>query len=990
MKKASYYDTIFKNSIEMILDSVKIGLWDWDLKTGKVIYSKQWENVLGYGEGELEQTVESWARAVHPDDLAAAEAAIDRCLTEASEYVAEFRIKKKNGTYIWAQDKGVVTERDENGKAVRFVGVLQDITGIKSVEEQLKEKRAQFDIVMHLSGLGMWDWDIKNQIITHNDEYWHMLGYTQEESAGTISEWVERSHPDDGSKANKALLDYVEGRSDNFSTEIRMRHKDGHYIWTLDKGKIMEWDKDGNPTRILGGHLNIDNVKQAELRLQRALDEIEEYNRNLNKRIEEGIAQLEEEQQASQSLYDANPQINFIANLKFEIIDCNPTALKFYGFKNKEEFKNGLIAKINKAIPDKMPGMIDPVPVNDRFAEAVRAGETSFETLLIFDGEKIPFHFELKKVQYKGSWVIAVYQTDLRKLKKTEKDLEHRDNLLSAVNTVASKLILVETEEDLSKSLWESISMLGKSVDVERVTVWENFEKAGELYCTQIHEWSEGVEMQQGKAHTINIKYSETIPTWESVLREGKCVNFITKNLIQIEKKQMERRSIVSALIVPIFIRDKFWGHVGFEDCVNERVFTEVEENSLKSGSVLIASTLLRNEMTKNLISAKEEAQSNAQAKSLFLANMSHEIRTPMNAIIGMTTIAQGSKSEEQIRDCLEKINGASRHLLGVINDILDMSKIDADKLELSCEEFIFRKMISDIENIFSDRAREKNQTLSFETDANIPYSLVGDELRLSQVITNLLSNAVKFTPDHGSVKCTVRELSSTESTSTLEFVVTDTGIGISKEKMNVLFNAFEQTDKGISRKFGGTGLGLAISKNLIRLMSGDITVESEPDKGSTFSFVITLETGSFSEKEEASLPEDAKVSYSFEGKNVLLAEDIEINREIVITLLENTKIKIDCAENGIEACSMFEKNQDKYDLIFMDIHMPLLNGFDAAERIRSMSFERAKTIPIVAMTANAFNEDILKCKEVGMNDHIAKPIDFEELLEKTKIYLNL
>ena len=483
---------------------------------------------------------------------------------------------------------------------------------------------------------------------------------------------------------------------------------------------------------------------EDKLVLRKALDEIEEYNKNLNQKIEKGVAQLEEERQASQFIYDSNPQINFILGLDFEVIDCNPAALRFYEFENKDELKKGVVGKIARSIPGKMPNGSDSIPIDKRIADAVERGETSFDTVLVFDAEEIPFHFDLKRVQYKNSWVIAVYQTDLRELRKAEKGLERRDALLTAVNAVASRLMSVE-DDDFSKSLWESMSMFGRSVDVERVTVWKNFEKDGALFCSQVHEWSEGVEMQHGREHTLNIRYSETIPTWENTLRSGNCINAIAKDMIRAEREQMERQGVVSVLVVPIFIRDAFWGFVGYDDCVKERIFSDVEEKALESGGLLIASALLRNEMTNNLITAKEEALSSTRAKSAFLANMSHEIRTPMNAIMGMTAIAQYTNSPEQIAESLSEISIASNHLLGVINDILDMSKIEAEKFELAHDEFDFMKMLKKVCSITTSSIKGKNQIFELDCDPNIPKRLVGDDLRFSQVITNLLSNAVNF-----------------------------------------------------------------------------------------------------------------------------------------------------------------------------------------------------------------------------------------------------
>ena len=979
---------LFPNNLEFIISATGIGIWDWDLDSGKVIYSPEWEAIAGYEPGELAQTLESWENLVFDEDMPMVNKFIDEHIEgKTPYYTAEFRMRKKDGSTVWAQDKGLVAEWHPDGRAKRIVGVIQDVSELKKAKNELTTKSDQLDFIAKLSGLGVWDWDLIGNNLVYSGDYLKMFGYTQSDVLGTIDAWVERIHPDDMESTVRQLDDYIAGKIESYYCEVRMRHRDGHYIWTSDIGRIVERDGNGVPIRILGGHLNIDHIKKTEIQLQSALTEIEEYNRNLNKKIEEGIAQLEAEQQASQDIYDSNPQINFIIGLDLKIVDCNPAALKFYKFNNKEELKKGVVDRLNRAILKKMPGGVDSVPIKQRIEDAALQGETSFDTLLMFDGEIIPFHFDLKRVKHKNALVIAVYQTDLRELRKVEKDLERRDDLLSAVNMVASCLISVE-DKDFSTSIWESMLIFGRSIQVERVTIWKNFEKDGELYCTQINEWVDGVEPQHGKAHTINVKYSEVVPTWEKILRSGKCINTITKNMIQVEREQMERQGIVSALAVPIFIKETFWGFVGYDDCVNERVFSEAEQTTLKSGGLLIASAILKNEMTNNLISAKEEALSSAKAKSEFLANMSHEIRTPMNAIIGMTTIAKKTNSPEKINKCLTKISVASKHLLGVINDVLDMSKIEAQKFELAFDKFDFNETINKICTITADSIKEKHQIFKLDRDSNIPAQLVGDDLRFSQVITNLISNAVKFTPEHGKIYMEARRGVDVGDKVEIVVAVTDTGIGISPEQQENLFNAFEQADRSTSRKYGGTGLGLVISKNIVMQMDGDITITSEVGKGSTFEFNVFFAKCTDEEQSLTNSITDLVDESDFTGRHILLVEDIQINREIVMALLEDKNIEIDCAENGQIGVEMFLNNPDRYDLIFMDIQMPVMDGFDATKAIRAIGTPRAKSIPVIAMTANAFKEDVENCKRCGMDDHIAKPIDPELLLAKLCKYL--
>ncbi|MDR1916337.1 MAG: response regulator [Synergistaceae bacterium] len=529
------------------------------------------------------------------------------------------------------------------------------------------------------------------------------------------------------------------------------------------------------------------------------------------------------------------------------------------------------------------------------------------------------------------------------------------------------------------------------------------------------------------------------------------------------------------------------------------------------------------NEQNLHLSELKDAAEAASRSKSNFLSNMSHEIRTPMNAIIGMTAIGKSVASIERKDYAFGKIENASAHLLGVINDILDMSKIEANKLELSFTEFEFEKMLQEVVNVINFRVEEKYQNLSVYIDKNIPMVIIGDEQRCAQVITNLLSNAVKFTPEHGVIKLNTRYLSEEDGVCTIQIEVSDTGIGISEEQQARLFTSFQQAESNTTRRFGGTGLGLAISKRIVEMMGGRIWVESRLGEGAVFAFTIQCRRG---EKEEAGSPlktgvnwgnirllvvddalevceyfkdvvhrlgaacdtalsgedaialierngpydmyfvdcrmpgmdgielsrrihgegaggnfvvimissmewntiedearsagvsrflpkplfpssiadcvneclgvknllpaEEARFGESvrFDGYRVLLAEDIEVNREIVLAQLEPTALAIDCAENGAEALNLFSENPSVYDMIFMDVQMPEMDGYEATRRIRALDLPNAKTIPIVAMTANVFREDIEKCFEVGMNDHVGKPLNFEEVLARLRKYL--
>ena len=377
-------------------------------------------------------------------------------------------------------------------------------------------------------------------------------------------------------------------------------------------------------------------------------------------------------------------------------------------------------------------------------------------------------------------------------------------------------------------------------------------------------------------------------------------------------------------------------------------------------------------------------AENASKAKGEFLSRMSHEIRTPMNAIIGMTQIADGTEEMGKIRNCLSKIDDASKVLLALINDILDMSKIESGKFELAPNDFDFGAMIEGVKNLTLVKSEKKQQIFSADIDPNIPRMMYGDEMRLAQVLTNILSNAVKFTPAQGTIDLRIWLIKQEDDVYTIEFRIKDSGIGLSPEQQSRMFRSFEQADGSISRRFGGTGLGLAISKSIVDKMEGTITVKSQLGEGSVFDITVPLQCGTDQENEnEQDMPEEA---FDFSNNIILLAEDIEINREILLALLEDTGITIDCAQNGVQVCEMFQANPQRYDLIFMDLQMPMMGGIEAAQTIREMA--QGKDIPIVAMTANAFKEDVEKCIAAGMNDHIAKPIDLTILMNKLTEYL--
>ena len=712
--------------------------------------------------------------------------------------------------------------------------------------------------------------------------------------------------------------------------------------------------------------------------------------------------------------------------------------------------------------------------------------------------------------------------------REVSREVEYYNSLLHALSQAAA-FLLGSDFGTFDDALNQSVRLIAEAVSISRLVIWENCSIYGRLHCNRLYGFSRTTDMLRDNVVPYNISYNENIPGWEESLSQGGCVNNLVRNMTPEERMLLSARGSKSISAQPVFVKDKFWGFIVFDDCNGERIFTQDELSFMRSASHALVNAILKQKGFQSVRDDYETLElslrhitAESKAKSDFLSYMSHEMRTPMNAIIGMTSIAINTDDVEQKNSSLQKIKDASSHLLGVVNNILDMTKIEANMLELAQAEYCFDNMLKNVITVINYRIEEKKQRFSVNIDENIPCFVIGDDKRLAQVITNLLANAVKFTPEGGNIHLEVSLINVDDGLCKILIEVSDSGIGISSENQAKLFHAFTQGDRGTSREYGGTGLGLAISKRVVELMGGKIWVESKSGSGAHFSFSTTVKS---SPKNPRSLL-DANVNWmnirilvvdetaaaltkfknlfdrlemkcdvaadnfeacqlieknggydiyfvdfrmsaingidlarqiksgrncrqcvilmttasdwnlyrdealeagvdsflvkplfpsmiieslnacvnaankegdsleckenEFLGMRMLLAEDIEINRTIIMSLLEKTGLIIECAENGQKAYDMFVDEPDKYDIMFMDVQMPYMDGLEATRHIRAIPSLRAACIPIIALTANVFKEDIVACISAGMDDHIGKPLDIDIVLSKLRKYLSL
>ena len=939
-------------------------------------------------------------------------------------FVCEILNYNKLGKSYWVRINGQPLF-DKRNNLTGYFAVEEDITEEKEAEARLQSSELRWKFALEGAGDGIWEFDFIKRKPFYSDQYKRMLGYSPDEFMDDELAWKAHIHPDDILLIDAMEKEYASGERIMHNRTYRMHKKNGSYIWVLDRGMVIEKGTDGKPIKMIGIHTDITAQKEIETELSRTSKRLTTLIGNMNSAI------MVEDDQRRIVLANQNFCNMFQVPVAPEMLigaDCSQSAEQSKGFfANPEEFVRGVenILRDQKPVLNEIMKMADgrvlerdyiPIfideqyhghlwnyrDVTDAFGYRQRLQEQQrfYEQIM----DNIPADIAVFDAEHTYLYLnpIAIKDPELRKWMIGKKDEDYcrlRNKPMSIAIARREKFHAVVNSKTLN-SWEETLTMQDGSVQHHLRNMFPVLNDKGEvilvigygLDITQRKQIEEQVAISEKRFKDL-FRFSQALICTHDLQGRLLSVNPAICQTLGYEEKELIGRNLIDFMPDADMnqLRTGYLQEIAMEGSA-KGVFT-VQHKTGRQLNLLFQNYMMVEESSnpyiigfaqditdrvnaeRELLLAKDLTEKAAEAKEIFLANMSHEIRTPMNGIIGVAAMLGKTKLNEQQKNYLHLITESARNLLVIVNDVLEIEKITAGKLELEQVPFDVIDKANVAVQSFQFKAEEKGLQLALIVPEKKGFTVKGDPYRLGQILNNLLGNALKFT-QQGKITVTVQPIRETAEKIMLQFDVEDTGIGIPEEKIQTIFDPFVQASTDISRKYGGTGLGLGICKNLVELQGGQLSVISTINKGTKFSFYIPyvktnpeLVATTTAQVQETSLLKD---------KKVLLAEDVELNRMIARHMLEHWGMEVAVAVNGKEAVAMVEA-QD-FDLILMDILMPEMDGLEATAIIRKMTESEKARVPIIALTANAFKKDQEKYLKAGVNAAVTKPYTEEEL----------